>query len=136
MNATEQVILFVLGCISLFIGICLIAWVAVQKRVRAGVGPQAISGVLRALAKVVNAFAKYFPDTAARYGWALVVVGLVLIFLPFYLPSGATHGPLLSDDKSPTWWKSMQGSIVDQRFRFKQRTDYDFERTLDLTCEI
>jgi hypothetical protein len=30
----------------------------------------------------------------------------------------------------------MQGSIVDQRFRFKQRTDYDFERTLDLTCEI
>lgn len=91
MNETEQVMLFVLGCISLVIGICLIAWGAVQKRIRASARPQAISGVLRALAQVVDAFAKYFPDTAARYGWILVVVGLVLIFLPFYLPLGAVR---------------------------------------------
>ncbi len=92
MNEAEQVILFVLGCIILVVGICLIAWSAVQSRIRAGGKVEAWSGLLRNLARVVDAIARYFPDRAARYGWTLVMVGLVLIFVPFYLPpAGASH---------------------------------------------
>jgi hypothetical protein len=88
MNGIEQIILFALGCIFLVIGGSLIAWSAVQNRTQAGAEGPDVSAILKAAAKLVDAFAKYFPTTAGKYGWALVVVGLVLIFLPFYLPSG------------------------------------------------
>jgi hypothetical protein len=86
MGATQQLVLFIIGCFSLVVGVCLIAWRAVQNRARAGVRLQDVSAFLRALATAVNAFAKFIPDNAARLGWLLVVVGLILIFLPFYLP--------------------------------------------------
>lgn len=86
MNETQQLILFIIGCFSLVTGICLIAWVAVQSRTRAGISVNNVSNLLRGLAATVNAFARYIPDKAARLGWLLVAVGLILIFLPFYLP--------------------------------------------------
>lgn len=89
LNEIEQITLFVLGCVCLVLGVSLIAWSAVQSSTRAGAKLADVSTILRAAVKLIDAFARYFPTTAGKYGWALIVVGLVLIFLPFYLPLGA-----------------------------------------------
>ncbi len=81
----QQIALFIIGCISLALGIGLLAWSAVQKKTAAGVDLKDVTAFLKVLAKLVDAFARYFPDQAARIGWALIVVGLMLIFGPLYV---------------------------------------------------
>jgi len=88
MSGTEQSFLFIPGCVGLVIGICLAAWRAVQM----GQPPRFSRGHIGRAARAgpgVNAFARYIPDQAARLGWLLIVVRLVLIFRPFYLPERA-----------------------------------------------
>jgi len=87
MNVTQQWILFGLGCVSVVVGICLMAWSAVQKKTVAGAEEQGKAGLIEALAKLVDALARYFPENAAKVGWALIIVGVGLIFGPFYLPA-------------------------------------------------
>jgi uncharacterized membrane protein len=79
--------LVVLGFVSLFIGICLLAWGALQKSARAGKG--ASGGfwpeLIRALSKLVDSLAKYFPNGAAKIGGFLVLLGIFLIGAAYYV---------------------------------------------------
>jgi hypothetical protein len=81
--------LVVVGFFSLLLGIGFLAWGAVQKNARAGlgVGP---AGILNAIARVVNSLAKYFPNGASKIGAFLVFLGIFLIGGAFYV---TTHFP-------------------------------------------
>jgi len=87
MNGIEQAILFALGCISLVVGMGLMAWSAIQKKAVAGPRGQSTAGAIEALAKLVDALGRYIGDYAGRVGWLLVIVGIGLIFGPFFLPA-------------------------------------------------
>jgi uncharacterized membrane protein len=81
--------LVIVGFFSLLLGICFLAWGAVQKSATAGTdaGP---SGILEAIAKLVDSLAKYFPNGASKVGGFLVFLGIFLIGAAYYV---STHYP-------------------------------------------
>jgi uncharacterized membrane protein len=76
--------LVILGFISLLLGICFLAWGAVQRGARAG-EEEGKAGLIKALAALVDSFAKYFPNGASRVGGFLVFLGVFLIAAAYYL---------------------------------------------------
>lgn len=89
MDPTQQWILFAIGCVCMVVGASLMAWSAVQRQSVAGVSAKDVSDVLKAAAGLVDAFARYFPNAAARVGIALVILGGLLIFVPYFIPAPA-----------------------------------------------
>jgi hypothetical protein len=81
--------LVVVGFFSLLLGIGFLAWGAVQKGARAG-GDSVPSGILNAIAKLVDSLAKYFPNGASKVGGFLVLLGIFLIGAAYYV---TTHYP-------------------------------------------
>lgn len=76
--------LVIVGFISLILGIGFLAWGAVQKSARAGekAGP---TGLIEAIAKLVDSLAKYFPNGASKIGGFLVLLGIFLIGSAYYV---------------------------------------------------
>jgi hypothetical protein len=90
MNPVAVWILFGLGVVFLIAGAGLMIYGAVQKGAHAdgAVAPGGLDKILQQISALVESFGKYFgPDLAPRVGFALVVVGLILIFAPFYVPA-------------------------------------------------
>jgi hypothetical protein len=78
-------ILFILGVVALIMGLGLIAYGVVQKQTNAGTAKD-IAQVISAFAELGRVFGKTFPQQATRVGFILILLGLALIFLPFYVP--------------------------------------------------
>jgi hypothetical protein len=80
--------LLISGLAVLYLGIGLMAYGVLQRRTEAGESNQNwIAQILEATAKLVEAFGKYLgPNQATRVGLLFAVVGLSLIFVPFYIP--------------------------------------------------
>ena len=86
MENIRQWILFGSGLLSLYLGIGLMAYGALQKRTIAGEKGQEdrYAQILKALAAVVKAFGDYFgASLASKVGFVLAVIGLILIFGPY-----------------------------------------------------
>jgi hypothetical protein len=79
--------LVIVGFVSLVLGIGFLAWGALQKGARAGVtgGP---TGLIKAIAGLVDSLAKYFPNGASKIGGFLVLLGIFLIGGAYYV---STH---------------------------------------------
>jgi hypothetical protein len=88
MSNIQQLALFVSGMLSLYVGIGLMAYGALQKRTFAGENQEdRYAQILKALAALVKAFGDYLGDSlASKVGLLLAVIGLILIFGPFYIP--------------------------------------------------
>jgi len=88
MDNIQQWILFGLGVISLILGMGLMAYGALQKRVIAGEGQEdRYAQILKALASLVKALGDYFgASLASKVGFMLAIIGFALIFGPFYVP--------------------------------------------------
>jgi uncharacterized membrane protein len=84
MSSLQQVVLFVIGCISLVLGIGLMVWATVQKKAAAGVSLKDVSELLKQIANLMDAIARLIPNQAARVGFVLILVGVFLIFYPIY----------------------------------------------------
>ena len=91
MNATAVWILFALGVVFLIDGAGLMIYGAVQKRAAAGVSLDVgIDKILREISRLFDTLARFVgPNRATRVGLLLIIVGLILIFLPVYLPTHA-----------------------------------------------
>jgi uncharacterized membrane protein len=87
LNLYVPIGLVVLGFLSLFLGICFLAWGAAQKSARAGTraGGGFWPELIRALSKLVDSLAKYFPNGAAKIGAFLVLLGIFLIGAGYYV---------------------------------------------------
>ncbi len=86
MNPIAGWIVFGLGVVFIVIGGGLMIYGAVQKR--AGAGATEDTSPWVALARAFEPLAKAIGTSlAASVGVVLVVIGLVLVFLPFYLPA-------------------------------------------------
>lgn len=79
MGSLQQTILFAIGCISLLLGMGLMVWAAVQKQAAAGVGLKDVSALLKAISGLMDAIGRLIPNNAARIGFILVVLGVLLI---------------------------------------------------------
>jgi predicted transporter len=85
--STPRWILLISGLIVLYVGVGLMAYGALQKRARAG-RESGIAQILKAIAGLVHAFGKYLgASLASKVGFILILLGLFLIFAPFYIPS-------------------------------------------------
>lgn len=84
MSPAQQYILFAIGCLSILVGIGLMVWASVQKKTAAGLSMKDVSGLLKSIADIMDAIARLIPDQAARVGFVLVLLGLVLVFYPIY----------------------------------------------------
>ncbi len=84
-DTLQQTVLFVIGCISLLLGIGLMIWASIQKKTAAGLSPKDISGLLKAIAGLMDAIGRLMPNQAARVGFLLVLLGLFLIVWPWFL---------------------------------------------------
>jgi hypothetical protein len=80
--------LFISGLGILYVGVGLMAYGALQKRSRAGEDKEHwIAQILNAVSGLVAAFGKYLgANRASKVGLLLVFTGLILIFVPFYVP--------------------------------------------------
>jgi hypothetical protein len=84
MGSLQQTILFVIGCISLLLGIGLMIWSAVQRKAAASVNLKDISELLKAIAGLMDAIGRLVPNYAGRIGFLLVLLGVFLITLPLW----------------------------------------------------
>jgi hypothetical protein len=86
LNLIAGWIVFGLGIVFILTGGGLMIYGAVQKR--AGAGATEDTGLWASIARLFDPLAKAIGSSiAASVGVVLVVIGLVLVFLPFYLPA-------------------------------------------------
>jgi uncharacterized membrane protein len=88
MDPVAQWILFALGIILIIIGAGLLVWNSVQKRATAGLA-DGTSDTLKAIAQLFDSVGKLVGQGAAGIGAFLILVGIALIFVPFWLPHHA-----------------------------------------------
>jgi hypothetical protein len=88
MSSPEQLVLFIVDVVLVLVGTGLMIYGAVQKASFAGGAASDVPAILKAIADLFDAIGRFIgPSRASKVGFIAIVVGLLLIFLPFFVPA-------------------------------------------------